>query len=557
MLEIVREWFDTRRQAQSLERTRMAVEESQLRQLEEASNIVTERPDSGGWARGAGANTSSGAFTPTDRSSMVQQARQMFRFDPNARGALCNLIYYVIGEGAKITPQSKDPRIHRLWREFWNSSRNRMALRQAEIILRTFRDGETFLQIHRTDEFGLPTWKTTVRFRDPELLRTPPEGSGASSAIDGIQTREGDPETPVAYYFLDSYSSNANVVAVPASDIIHLKIFADSEQKRGETYILAAMENFTQYKEWLRYRIILNKVRTAFVLIKKVTGGSADVMAIQSTMGQSATSRSGETRKRIPPPGTMVTANAGVEYDFKSANINASDAAEDGRSMKLSMAAATNMPEYVFGDASNANYASTLIAESPFVKGIRFWQNFFEFHFKELFKQVVKSAVDAGKLTAPVEEEIFTEPGAQNVSEAKTDKPTKTKTQELSDYEAFWGCDVQWPEIVHREMDKTTSAVVNMVNAKLISESTACSVLGFDYEEEMRKQQLIEDGAEDNPFKSGGQDEMVQDTEEMDAEMKDLMASLTPAEADQVLKASDPQAIIAMITKKKQAKANA
>lgn len=562
MFEMFRDWMETRHQEQELARAQMSAQIAQFKQLEEASNIVTERPDSGGWARGM-AKVDNNALLPADRSSMVQQARQMFRFDPNARGALCTLVYYVIGEGVKITPQSTDPRIHRLWREFWNSSRNRMALRQAEIILRTFRDGEAFLQVHRTGLDGLPTWKTTVRFRDPELLKTPPDGSGASDATDGIRTQANDPETPVVYYFSSGYAPNSPVDIVQADDIIHLKIFADSEQKRGETYILAAMENFTQYKEWLRYRIILNKVRTAFVMIKKITGGSGDVMAIQSTMGSAKTARSGETRKRIPPPGTVVTANQGVEYDFKSANINAGDAAEDGRSMKLSMAAGTNMPEYVFGDASNANYASTLIAESPFVKGIRFWQTFFEFHFKELFKQVVRSAVNAGKLTPPAEDEIFAEPGSAGLAEAGTAGQGKKKgnaapdTHELSETEAFWGCDVQWPEVVHREIDKTTSAVVGMVNAKLISESTGSSILGYDYEEEMRKQQLIEDGAETNPFKNAGLDAMDQGDGEVSAEMKDLMGSLTPDESDQIMKASDPQAVMDLIVKKRKAAASA
>lgn len=572
MLKLIREWLATKEAEQSLERTRLDVEGKQLRKLEEATNQITERPDTGGWQRGG--FPWQDFHNPAERRSMVQQARTMFRFDPNARGVLSTLVYYIIGEGVKITPQSKDPRIHRLWREFWNSTRNRMPLRQAEIILRTLRDGEVFLQFYRTTA-GEKNWKTTVRFRDPELCRTPAIEYGGTSgqASDGIKMRADDPETPETYFFQKMYNDPTQVDAVPAEDVLHIKIGSDSEQKRGESYIQPAMEMFGQYKEWLRYRIVLNKVRTALVLIKKINGGSTDVAAIQATIGASPTQKSGESKKRIPPPGTMITTNQGVDYDFKSANINASDAAEDGRSMKLSMAAGCNVPEYVFGDASNANYASTLIAESPFVKGIRFWQTFFEFHLKELFKQVVRSAVEAGKLTSPPEDDIFKvaegEEQETPVQEAEvvppkpvakageeegdeTSEQPEDPTQEFSEFEAFWGCDVQWPEVVHREMDKTANAVINMVNAKLISEPTACSVLGYDYEEEVRKQQQVEDGAEHNPFKQGGM--AFGDDADMDAEAQDIMKDLTPEESDKLMKSGDPKAMLKLVAEKKAAK---
>ncbi len=583
MIKLIKGWLETKEQEQALEKTRLQVEQKSLRRLEEATNLITERPDTGGWFRGGEWQFK---HDSSARQSMVSQARNMFRFDPNARGLLSTLVYYIIGEGVKITPQSKDPRIHRLWREFWNSSRNKMPLRQAEIILRTLRDGEVFLQFHQKNEDGSSNWKTTVRFRDPELLQTPTlEYAGPGNAAeDGILMQPDDPETPVKYFFRKAYNNPVGTDVVPAEDIIHIKIFADSEQKRGETYIQPVMEMMGQYKEWLRYRIVLNKVRTALVLIKKVTGGSDDVARIQATMGTSPTANTGENKKRIPPPGTVITANAGVDYKFESANINAGDAAEDGRSMKLGMAAGGNVPEYTFGDASNANYASTLIAESPFVKGIRFWQMFFEWHLKEMFKKVVQAAVDAGKLTAPEEDDIFAqdgEPEEKPVQEAELVPPEKkplpgepqekpkakpgeepvegeeepqgNPAHEFSEFEAFWGCDVQWPEVVHREMDKTSNAVISMVQAKLISESTASSILGYDYEEEVRKQKLIEEGAAENPFKQGGN--AFDGPTDMDAEAEDIMKDLTPEESDELMKSGDPKAMMKMVAKKKAEKA--
>jgi capsid protein len=542
------------------------------RAVEEATNQVTERPDTGGWTR---SGTLDQTLLPAERASMLRQARQMSRFDPNARAVLNMMTFYIVGEGVKLTPQSSDPRMHRLLREFWSAPRNKMQLRQGEIAQRLLRDGEVFLQFFNRGEEGQATWKTTVRFRDPDLLQDPGlEYTGSSNpATDGIQLDPRDHERPLKYFFRRSYG-DTRYDSVDAKDILHIKICADSEQRRGESYLQPVMEMFGQYKEWLRYRIVLNKVRTAMVMVRKVTGSSGDVEAIKASLQQSATAKAGEQKKRIPPPGTILNANAGVEYDFKSANINAGDAAEDGRSMKLGMAAGTTTPEYTFGDASNANYASTMIAESPFVKSIRYWQSVLEVHFKEIYRRVVQAAVDAGKLTPPAEDDIFEENKGTEVREAeepadpdaKPGEPQGAKKKkeggegeegpdpvhDLSDFEKFWGVDVQWPEIVHRDLKETAAAIISLRDAGLISDPTASSVMGYDYEEEVRKQQLVEEDSAENPFKQKGG--AFGDEGDMDAEMQALVAGLTPEEAQKVMQSTDPAQVAALIRQKQQPK---
>lgn len=56
------------------------------------------------------------------------------------------------------------------------------------------------------------------------------------------------------------------------------------------------------------------------------------------------------------------------------------------------------MPEYMIsGDASNANFASTLVAESPFVKAREAEQKFFVSHFRWIIWKALKIAVDRGR----------------------------------------------------------------------------------------------------------------------------------------------------------------
>lgn len=577
MIALVKAWYSHKLSAYKQLEEAEGVLEQNLRALAEASNIVTERSDEGGWSRSLLSREKGHNFA--DQQSMLSQARKFFRFDPNGKAAIMTMVFYVIGEGVTITPQSKDPRVHKLWREFWRSPRNGiggMKVKFIELVLRTFRDGECFIQYFTRKEDGDSTWKTSIRFRDPALLKTPPMEyyrGQAGSADDGILMDPNDHEKPLKYFFRKDFNST-EVDVIDAKDMQHIKIFADSDQKRGESYIQSIMEMLQNYKDWMQYRIVLNKVRTSIVLIRKIVGGSQDVQNIKATLRQSPTAKSGEAKKRVPPPGTIINANAGVDYEFKSPNINATDAAEDGRNIKLSMAAGTNLPEYVFGDASNANFASTMIAESPFVKGIKFWQLLFEAHAAEMFRRVLQAAVDAQKIVPPPEEDIFSAEGETPVEEAeeKEKLPVPAKGKEkvppkegeeedpegerpdlkaITEAEAFWGCDAQWPEVVHREIDKTTNAVIAQKNAGIISDATAASILGHDYEEEVRKQKLIDAESADNPFKKadpfGQQD--LQGLFDQGAEEDDLMSSLTPEEKKQIL--DGDSATVAAFVKKK------
>ena len=544
--------------------------------IQEASNLVSEKQAGGGWERTGGQKPYE--HTAADQESMLKQCRNAARFDANAKAALQTAVFYIVGEGVKVMPQSKDPRIQKLWREFWEAPRNKMALRFPELVLRTLRDGETLLQFFSKDDNDKPSWKTTVRFRDVQLLTQPPleYGGPGDGASQGIKVDPLDPEKAISFYLKKSYTGN-EIDTVPAEDMLHIKLNADSEQKRGESFLQAALPLFTYYGDWLKYRIILNKVRTAIVMIRKVEGGTSDdVKAIANKIAASSTAKNGEERKQFPGPGTVINASAGVDYRFENANIAAGDASEDGRNIKLGMAAATNMPEYVFGDASNANYASTMIAESPFVKGIRFWQTFFEEHLKEIYRHVIQNAVKAGALQAPVEEDIFAEPGTTDIAEdaqsADPSIPAKTPSEDegdgsdanqlekdpsatgsvISEAEAFYKCDVQWPEIVHRDMKETTDAVIAQVDAKLVSESTASQMLGHDYDEEVRRQAVVEEGAENNPFKQKSEDPFADPA--MQSEVDAAMNDLTPEEADAILKSGDASSVMQMVKAKKSTK---
>lgn len=498
---------------------------------EESNTIVNTRAEGAGWEILGSAWK---GHIARDQQIMVAQARRFFRFDPNAQASVYGLLDYLMGRGVIITPKSKDPRIWKLWRNFWTSPKNNMDVRQFEIFKRTFRDGETFLRYFNADAAGNATWQTVVRFMDPIDVRRGANEKNADTdkTNQGIVFDPNDAETPVTYYMQDRINPGQEHT-IPAAQVQHIKFpVADMDQARGESALQAVMELFTHYKQWLRHRIILNKLRTAIFAVRKIDAQSgAGVNTLTQTLPASGRSQDG--KKQSIKPGTVYTPPPGVSIEMQSANINASDVKEDGRNMVLQMAAGTRLPEFMYGDASNANYSSTMMAESPFVKHIHFLQAYFEATvWRPMFRRVVEAAVKAGKLTPPKEEDIFAEPDAQELAEADAQDKTAQGRQKApagseddngedtaatvkgpkkagkeategepiseSELELFYGCDVEWPEIIHREPKEQAEALTLARTNGWVSDKTCSEKLGFDYPEEVRKQQQIEEEAEAN-----------------------------------------------------------
>jgi len=115
------------------------------------------------------------------------------------------------------------------------------------------------------------------------------------------------------------------------------------------------------------------------------------------------------------------------------------------------------MPEYMIsGDASNANYSSTLVAESPFVKAREADQTFFARVFADLLWKVLRYEHDRGVLSAMPWPEI----------------------------EAAIDITVQKPSVASRNAREQADIAAIHLNAGILSKRTAARQAGLDWEEE-------------------------------------------------------------------------
>jgi hypothetical protein len=150
----------------------------------------------------------------------------------------------------------------------------------------------------------------------------------------------------------------------------------------------------------------------------------------------------------------VFTAPPGVKYEMLSANIGASDAAQDGRSILLAIAVGIGFPEmFLTADFSNANFASTMVAQSPFVREFEDWQDFFDHYIMELFAIVIRIGIKNGFLDE------------------------KTSTEVVN----------EWPPLTYQDFVAHVTALGQLFQSEVISKDTYASRLDINYDEEKKK----------------------------------------------------------------------
>ncbi len=102
-------------------------------------------------------------------------------------------------------------------------------------------------------------------------------------------------------------------------------------------------------------------------------------------------------------PGTILDAVAGTEYEFPAAGVDAARYVAVLQAELRAIASRLVMPEFMLSsDASNANYASTMVAEGPAVKMFERLQHDMLTDDIELLWRVIHHAIDSGRLPAEV-----------------------------------------------------------------------------------------------------------------------------------------------------------
>ena len=448
-------------------------------------------------------NNDEKALSQSDTFDLIRKAQHLYYKNPHARGIIRLYEKYVTGRGFKISPKTTNEK----WIDYWHNfeTKNKFTRKRKELIRRTKRDGESFTR------FFYSPGVTYIRFMNPLKIEDP-----SKKYTGGIQTDPDDIENVIAYY----YGTEA---PIPAEEILHEKILVDSDVKRGRSILEVIARPLEQYRDWISDRMKLNKIRAVMGLIKKVKGTSVQAENIAtSNLTTKRKAPDGSAYDRVPEGVSVVTTNQGVDYEFKTPNLQASDVQHDGNTLLNQIAAGEGFPNWMItSDPSNANYASSLVSEAPGVKELQDWQDFYYDTFQEIYRRVMQNGIDNDSLPEMEEVEV--------ISYSETGEKIIEKEMKAIDLEAY----IIFPELVHRDIFNETRSLGMQRSEGALSLHNYSAKLDLDYEEEqeMRKQEKKESGEdEDSKEPEGDTEDVMRDVEAEEAfkkQRKDFIHSRT------------------------------
>ena len=313
------------------------------------------------------------------------RTRVFVQTNPYAIGAARNRVSYTVGSGHTYKVLPKDPDddqedmlqdCRKVLDDF--RKRNCWPKRQKETVRRLDRDGERFLRLFIDKEAG----ELNVRFVEPLEVQNPPGETSATGCYFGIGFKRiaggeiqpvWDIETPEVYYLVN-IGTLGEVVGlrekVPADQMQHLKANVDMTWPRGLPTWFALQSHLNDGVKTLKATGKIVEFRARIGMIRRhINGTQAAVQTVVDAMRAGTNGPTGvQTAGKYPYAAIIDTSDA-TEYQFPSGTVPVDGNVAAIQAELRACAAALAMPEYMLsGDASNANFSSTMVAEGPAVK---------------------------------------------------------------------------------------------------------------------------------------------------------------------------------------------
>ena len=384
--------------AESQQRRALEMESRALSLIESLHDQLD--PDMKGWHLAGGIGATSDTLKtvePADLDTLRSASRKAYYQHPYGKNIVNSYVKFVIGKGIIIDFQEKDKEalaaITLWWKKF--KKLNQWFSLQREAVIRSLRDGEFFIR-----RFPLPGSPPLLRFIDPEHVR-----SSDLRAPDGIETDPDDVEHVLAYHVQQGTKNTR----IEASEILHFKMGVDRNVRRGRPLLESMLPYLTKYDKWLDARIVLNLVRTSFALVRHVKGTPTNLASLRSATAANKTSTNETDKAKMLRPGTIISATPGVEYEMIGPNLEARDAAQDGRTILMALAAGSGLPDvFVTMDFQHVNFASSVVAQNPAIRTFEEHQEIYTEPFSTLIDWCLQAGIEQGMIpnNADLEHEI-------------------------------------------------------------------------------------------------------------------------------------------------------
>jgi len=278
----------------------------------------------------------------TQHKENLDDALEAWRTNPLARRIVALTTDYVIGSGVYVT--SGHEWVQDFIDEFWRL--NHMGMRVYDWCDELTRSGELFV-VMRTEPVS-----------GASFVRAVP-----AMRIDKIETDTNDLERENRYHeavpgdmegrwWLASSVMNQGQEQV----MLHYAINKPVGCVRGDSDLGPILPWLKRYKDWLENRVRLNKYKTAFLWDVTITGRP----------GRADTLRKKRFRyKTAPEPGSIIVHDDAEQWNAVSPKIEAWDAKEDGKAIRLMVASGAGIPLHFLSEGEAATKATAAEMGDP------------------------------------------------------------------------------------------------------------------------------------------------------------------------------------------------
>lgn len=332
-------------------------------------------------------------------------ARLLCGMGTQADGVLGGLCAYVVHQGFKYTASARKgadapPELVKAVQGAIDdfSKRNAWPELEQELFRRSRRDGEYFLRHFDADG------DLAVRVVEPEQVLDAPHLSPEEGKY-GVITDADDRERVEAFWVC--YDGDAgDGEEVPADEVVHVKVNVDRTVKRGMTdFAFDTHDTIRSAQRLLEAMAEGAAIQASIALVRSHQGSGKEqvedfVGSLASSARLNATTGRTEHEQRYYP-GMIVDMPEGMSYSPTPFGANAQGFTVVSQAVLRAAGVKWNAPEWLIsGDASNNNYASSITAESPFVKRCEQFQQLYGQAGVRSVEAAVRARCDAGRLIA-------------------------------------------------------------------------------------------------------------------------------------------------------------
>ena len=280
----------------------------------------------------------------------------------------------------------------------WNQNFQEEMFRESRI------DGELLIALE--DEGGQvkarrgePSWLTEPNQHDRETRIE--ERLNYAHEIDwkyGVASKKGDPTERLGY-FMQWNGDPAEWAFYPESKFVHLALNVPRNVKRGLSDFYSSSSRITGADELLSRIGQGAGIQASIALIIEQAMGSGSAVS-PLTGGTNSTGANGVAFTDFKG-GTVVNTKGNTFQAGPMAGAQAANFIQVLQAMLRGIGNRWNMPEHmVSGDASNGNYASILVAGSPFTRSIQTNQSKYFDTYKQMIFKVLRIAYKHGRFDA-------------------------------------------------------------------------------------------------------------------------------------------------------------